>query len=60
MWGRLGVVGAVGLLVWAGAGWTAEPVAVLTEIRPASGNVRVKLAGDSEWRVPAPDVAEPR
>jgi adenylate cyclase len=54
MWGRLGVVGTVGLLLWAGAAWAAEPVAVLTEIRPASGNVRVKLAADAEWKVPQP------
>ena len=54
MRGRLGVVGTVGLLLWAGSAWAAEPVAVLTEIRPASGNVRVKLAGDAEWKVPQP------
>ena len=54
MRGRLGVVGAVGLLMWAGTGWAAEPVAVLTEIRPASGNVRVKFAGEAEWKIPQP------
>ena len=29
-------------------------MAVLTEIRPGKGEIRVKVAGDSEWKAPAP------
>jgi hypothetical protein len=37
-----------------GRAWAADPVAVLTEIRPGKGEVRVKLGGESEWKAPAP------
>ena len=54
MRGRLGPVATLSLLVWTGAGWAADPVAVLTEIRQSSGTVRVKLAGETEWKIPQP------
>jgi hypothetical protein len=31
-----------------------EPVAVITEIRPGKGEIRVKLAGEAEWKAPQP------
>lgn len=43
----------VAALAPAAAG-AAEPVAVLTEIRPGKGEIRVKTAGDSEWKAPMP------
>ena len=50
--------GVAGLLLALAAGigsaWAADPVAVLTEIRPGKGEVRVKLGGESEWKAPAP------
>jgi hypothetical protein len=54
MRGRLGIVATLGLLAWAWAGWAAEPVAVLTEIRPGNGTVRVKPAGETDWKAPQP------
>jgi hypothetical protein len=47
-------LGIVGLLAWAGVAWAADPVAVLTEIRPAGGTVGVRIAGELEWTVPQP------
>jgi len=32
----------------------AEPVAVLSEIRPGQGEIRVKLAGETDWKAPQP------
>src|SRR5262245_19778413 len=54
MRGRLGPIATLSLLLWAGAGWAVDPVAVLTEIRQSSGTVRVKLAGETEWKIPQP------
>jgi hypothetical protein len=48
------VVAVTLLLGAAGPAWGADPVAVLTEIRPGQGEVRVKLAGESEWKAPQP------
>lgn len=48
---------AIGLLVGLAAPAAlraAEPVAVLAEIRPGQGEVRVKLAGEAEWKAPQP------
>jgi hypothetical protein len=42
------------LMIPAATAWAADPVAVLTEIRPGQGEIRVKAAGDSEWKAPAP------
>jgi len=46
-----------GLLLAPTSGFAAspgDPVALLTEIRPGQGEVRVKLATDSEWRASLP------
>jgi hypothetical protein len=45
---------ALALVAGLGSAWAADPVAVLTEIRPGKGEVRVKLGGESEWKAPAP------
>jgi len=46
---------ALALLAAAAApAWGADPVAVLTEIRPGKGEVRVKTGNDPEWKAPAP------
>ena len=46
---------ALALLTAAAApAWAADPVAVLTEIRPGKGEVRVKTGNDAEWKAPAP------
>jgi hypothetical protein len=42
------------LVVGLGSGWAADPVAVLTEIRPGKGEVRVKRGAENEWKAPAP------
>ena len=51
-WG-LGLAG-LGVLVIVASAIGADPVAVLTEIRPGKGEVRVKIGNDSEWKAPAP------
>ncbi len=38
--------------LWAGAASAADPVAVLTEIRPGKGEVRVKRPEDPDWVAP--------
>jgi hypothetical protein len=50
------LVVAVALLLGATAGpaQAADPVAVLTEIRAGQGEIRVKLAGENDWRAPQP------
>jgi hypothetical protein len=45
-----GAVGVIGLAV----AWAAEPVAVITEIGPGSGELGVQLAGESNWKPPQP------
>ena len=58
MRGRLGVFGVLGgLLLVQGVAWGGEPVAVLTEIRMGQGEVRVKLAGEGDWKAPRPLLA---
>jgi hypothetical protein len=42
------------ILAGVAAAWAADPVAVLTEIRPGKGEVRVKTGNDAEWKAPAP------
>lgn len=34
--------------------WAVDPVAVLTEIRPGKGEIRVKVGNETEWKAPAP------
>jgi hypothetical protein len=48
------IVGVLAGLVGTALAWAADPVAVLTEIRPGHGEVRVKLAGQTEWTAPRP------
>jgi hypothetical protein len=48
-----GAIGGIGLAV----AWAAEPVAVITEIGPGSGELGVQLAGESDWRPPQPPQA---
>lgn len=43
---------AIGLLLWQGVVWAAEPVAVLTELRLGQGEVQVKFAGEADWMAP--------
>lgn len=54
---RWRVGAALAMLLLGGLGWAAEPVAVLTELRPGSGEIRVKRAGESDWVVPQPLLA---
>ncbi len=45
----------LGVLVLGVAAWAADPVAYITEIqRKAAGEVRVRFAGESDWRAPRP------
>jgi adenylate cyclase len=54
---RVAILGVVAWLVGSGLAWAADPVAVLTEIRPGQGEVRVKLAGETDWKAPRPLLA---
>jgi hypothetical protein len=46
---------ALPVLVFAvGVALAADPAAVITEIHPATGEVRVKMADEAEWKVPRP------
>src|SRR3989442_12811616 len=46
---------ALGALALGTAAWAADPVAYITEIqKKAGGEVRVRGAGESEWRAPRP------
>jgi hypothetical protein len=47
----------VAWLIGQGPAWAQEPVAVITEIRPGQGEVRVRLVGDSDWKPPRPLLA---
>lgn len=50
-----GIAGLIlALAAGIGSAWAADAVAVLTEIRPGKGEVRVKLGGENEWKAPAP------
>jgi len=55
-WIGPGLLSLLGILVAGGAAAApvGEPVAVLTEIRPGQGEVRVRLAAEAEWAVPLP------
>lgn len=57
MFQRIQVIGVIGLLFLQGVAWAVEPVAVLTEIRRGLGEVQVKLAGETEWKVAQPLLA---
>jgi hypothetical protein len=46
-----GILGAIVLA------WAVDPVAVLIEIRPGQGEVRVKRVGDAGWAAPQPLLA---
>src|SRR3990172_7727201 len=56
---RLGVLAAVAIgvltgLLAAGIAGGAEAVAVLREIGAGQGEIRVKLAGEADWKAPQP------
>ena len=56
--GWIGGVTVLGVLLGVIApAWAADPVAVLTEIRPGQGEVRVKRAADAGWVAPQPLLA---
>jgi len=48
------VVAVAFLLGLAGPAVAADPVAVLTEIRAGQGEIRIKLAGENDWKAPQP------
>src|SRR5260370_1474649 len=49
---------ALGALALGTAAWAADPVAYVTEIqKKAGGEVRVRGAGESEWKAPRPLLA---
>jgi hypothetical protein len=50
----VGGLGPFGAPVGSPTAWAAEPVAVVTEIHAGRGDVRVKLAGDADWKAPQP------
>jgi len=50
VWGILAILLPADVLA-ASAG---EPVAILTEIKAGQGEIRVKLAGEADWRAPLP------
>jgi hypothetical protein len=54
MKGRMGLLAMVGAAVLTASAWAAEPVAYVSEIRRAGGDVRIRPAG-----APASVVAEP-
>lgn len=47
----------VGVLLLPGSGLGAEPVAVLTELRVSTGEIRVRRAQETDWRMPEPLLA---
>ncbi len=50
---HLAVAAVLGLgVLWGGAALAADAVAVLTEIRPGKGEVRVKRPEDADWTAP--------
>ena len=48
---------ALWALLLHGLAWSADPVAYITEIQKKAGEVRVKAAGESEWKAPRPLLA---
>jgi hypothetical protein len=54
MYKPAGFVGAMAIMLLQAAAWAAEPVAVITEIRVGKGEVRVKRAGEADWKAPQP------
>lgn len=47
--GSLTCVSAIGILLLQASAWAAEPVAVVTEVHPGKGEIRVKRAGENDW-----------
>lgn len=45
------------LLFGAGVALAADPVAVITEIHPAGGEILIKAADDADWKAPKPLLA---
>ncbi len=50
VWGILAILSPADVLVASGG----EPVAILTEIKAGQGEIRVKLAGQADWKAPLP------
>src|SRR5262245_54552921 len=48
---------AVVVLFGAGVALAADPVAVITEIHPAGGEILIKAADDADWKAPKPLLA---
>ncbi|MGH7276541.1 MAG: tetratricopeptide repeat protein [Candidatus Rokuibacteriota bacterium] len=58
MRGRIAGLAALAVLVLGGPAWAADPVAYITEIqKKGAGEVRVRVAGESEWKAPRPLLA---
>jgi hypothetical protein len=45
---------AVVVIAGAALAWAADPVAVLTEVRRGTGDVRIKLVSEEDWKSPQP------
>ncbi len=52
--GQGALPGLVGMLLLQTAVWAADPVAVITELRPGKGEIRLKRAGEADWIAPQP------
>ncbi len=50
LWAVLGILAPAGVL----AASPGDPVAILTEIKPRQGEVRVKAAAEVDWKAPLP------
>jgi hypothetical protein len=57
MHSRIGFFSAMAMLFLQPLAWSADPVAVLTEIRAGQGEVWVRPAGDGDWMEPRPLLA---
>lgn len=51
---RGSVAGLLGMLLLQAVAWAADPVAVITELRPGKGEIRLKRAGEADWVAPQP------
>jgi hypothetical protein len=54
---RIASCATLWLLTVHGLAWAADPVAYITEIQRKGGEVRVKAAGESDWKAPRPLLA---
>lgn len=52
MWQRLAWLVATVVLAGSSVAWAADPVAVLTEVRKGQGEVRIKMVGEEDWKLP--------